>query len=269
MVCFSARILAFTDTLYINSSAFNELNQTFHGISFNATPTFEISSKTLVVPTQQACTLTIVNTDSLNHTFQVNALSINQSIAASSSETIVFTVNQQQVLPYFSSVGTQCGAAGILIAGYASNPLYTWNLAEFDTLISKELAAGNNVNIDQNYRPQLFTINGKNYPNTLADTSQYVQEQVGDSIYIAIYNSGLMSHSLHFHGYHVEIVEDSENKMTFWEKDTFPVLPLAYKMVLLVPDKPGEFPVHDHNLIAVTNSGVYPGGMITYLNISP
>lgn len=245
------------------------MNQTFYGISFNSTPTFEISSRTLTVPTQQACTLTIINTDSLLHTFQIDALSIAENIAPSSSATIVFSVNQKQILPYYSSVGTQCGATGVLIAGYASNRLYTWNLAEFDTLISKELASGNNVSIDQNYRPQLFTINGKNYPNTLADTSQYVQERVGDSIYIAIFNSGLMSHSLHFHGYHVEILEDSENKMTSWQKDTFPVFPLAYKMVLLVPDQPGEFPVHDHNLIAVTNSGVYPGGMITYLNIAP
>jgi hypothetical protein len=33
--------------------------------------------------------------------------------------------------------------------------------------------------------------------------------------------------------------------------------------------QPGMYPVHNHNLIAVTNAGLYPGGMITHLNIAP
>ena len=38
--------------------------------------------------------------------------------------------------------------------------------------------------------------------------------------------------------------------------------------LLLVPDQPGIFPVHNHNL-ATVNTGGYPGGMITRLNIMP
>ena len=38
--------------------------------------------------------------------------------------------------------------------------------------------------------------------------------------------------------------------------------------LLLVPDQPGMYPVHNHNLVTVATGG-YPGGMITRLNIMP
>ena len=37
----------------------------------------------------------------------------------------------------------------------------------------------------------------------------------------------------------------------------------------LIPDKPGVYPVHDHNLIGVTGGMFYPNGMFTTLRIVP
>jgi hypothetical protein len=39
--------------------------------------------------------------------------------------------------------------------------------------------------------------------------------------------------------------------------------------VQLVANQAGIYPVHDHNLIAVTNAGFYPGGMITQIIVDP
>jgi hypothetical protein len=57
--------------------------------------------------------------------------------------------------------------------------------------------------------------------------------------------------------------------MNGWWKDSFPVKVGDHVTILLVPDKEGMYPVHDHNLVANTNVGLYPGGMIAMLNIMP
>jgi hypothetical protein len=36
-----------------------------------------------------------------------------------------------------------------------------------------------------------------------------------------------------------------------------------------VPDKPGEYPIHDHNLVAVTGGGMYHAGMISTIVVTP
>ena len=73
----------------------------------------------------------------------------------------------------------------------------------------------------------------------------------------------------HFHGYHVTILETTvHQKIIGWEKDTFPIFPGEAMTLLLIPDQPGMYPVHNHNLVTVTTGG-YPGGMITRLNIMP
>ena len=78
-----------------------------------------------------------------------------------------------------------------------------------------------------------------------------------------------MDHVFHFHGYHVKILDALLNtNQVGWIKDTFPIKINDGISVLLNPDKPGTFPVHDHNLITVV-TGAYPGGMIAVLNVNP
>jgi len=54
-----------------------------------------------------------------------------------------------------------------------------------------------------------------------------------------------------------------------WSKDTVPVKRGECVVVKLNPNQSGEYPVHAHNLVAVTNAGFYPGGMITFLSVAP
>ena len=50
-------------------------------------------------------------------------------------------------------------------------------------------------------------------------------------------------------------------------KDTFPVYSMETVVLELVPDKVGEYPVHDHNLVAVSGANLYPNGMFLTLFI--
>ena len=85
-----------------------------------------------------------------------------------------------------------------------------------------------------------------------------------------ITNTGLSIHSLHFHRYHASIKYSSKNATHVnREKDTFPIYPLETIVLQIVPDKEGEFPIHDHNLVAVMGNNIYPNGMFTTILITP
>jgi len=87
-------------------------------------------------------------------------------------------------------------------------------------------------------------------------------------IYIA--NTGQSIHSIHFHGYHVKVVSSSkEPTHAGRSKDSLPVFPSETMVLQLIPDKPGEYPVHDHNLIGTTGGNLYPQGMFTTILIAP
>ena len=167
------------------------------------------------------------------------------------------------------SYGKLLGASGQFLVGYEGYDQFFWNLFEQNTTLSHGLADSSITSLPASLFAQVYTINNQSHPNTVSDTNALVLGNVGDTLIISIVNSGKMSHALHFHGYHVEILHQSKNSfMEGLEKDTFPVEVGATCVVRLIPNQPGMFPVHDHNLFAV-NTGSYPGGMITMLNISP
>ena len=120
------------------------------------------------------------------------------------------------------------------------------------------------------FKPGVFTINSFSYPQTSMDTTGNVMGMVGDSIIISVINSGHMICALHMHGYHFKIIQATKDTQKLnWIKDSAPVVPYEAMTILVVPDKPGEYPVHNHNLITNTNHGIYPGGMMTHMMISP
>jgi FtsP/CotA-like multicopper oxidase with cupredoxin domain len=81
-------------------------------------------------------------------------------------------------------------------------------------------------------------------------------------------NAGMMYHFPHFHGYHVKIIEATYHKRYIgWMKDSYGMAPGESITVELVPDKPGMFPMHNHNLVTTTIGGNYPGGMMMHMHI--
>ncbi|MEZ4826701.1 MAG: multicopper oxidase domain-containing protein [Bacteroidia bacterium] len=129
------------------------------------------------------------------------------------------------------------------------------------------LNTGGTVNC-HDYEPDYFTVNGKSYPDLQADTTAIIKANVGQTIRLVISNTGLHKHSIHFHGYHLEILYSTKFPAHVGRvKDSFPIDPYESLILELTPEKPGTFPVHDHNLVAVTGAGEYPNGMIGFITI--
>ena len=162
---------------------------------------------------------------------------------------------------------TYLGLAGMITVASGNHARFKWNVKE----LRKEwtLEADTNPSMSwTNYYPDYFTVNGWSAPLINDDTTARVEGGVGDTILIYLGNTGRSVHSMHFHGYHAEILYSSKfPNHVGRSKDTFPMLPMETMVLRLVPDKTGEFPVHDHNLVAVSAGNYYPNGMFMTLLI--
>lgn len=261
------------DTLHINHGTLQSVNDSYHYLAFNdnseASPEnhpIHFDSDTL--------SLTVFNNDSVSHSVSIDALNLESDpIGASENQTIelVFDDSEGVFRLYCTSArGWMLGASTSLLKGYGdATSRYFWNLFDqehgMDTLILDGTVSQLPI---AGYRPSFFSINGNTDPFD-SGHSGLVQNAVGDEIILAIVNSGKMSHTLHFHGFHITILSASiDNHRAGWVKDTFNLLPGETMAVQLIPHQHGHYPVHDHNLIAI-NTGGYPGGMVTMLQIEP
>ena len=134
--------------------------------------------------------------------------------------------------------------------------------------LSHDLSNQVATEIPFNYVPHLFFINGYAFPQILDDPNTAIEVQLNQPVVIAVANSGNMDHMLHWHGFHVEILYSAyQPERIGWIKDTFPVKKGDTMILHLIPDQLGIYPVHDHNLVTVTNLGIYPGGMLTRVTV--
>ena len=260
-------------TLHINKDTTTVFGLPITGCSFNATPQFATKSILLHLAVGEPLNATVVNHDTLPHTFTIDGvLETANTVAPGATEVFNLAFPAAGSYRYYSEVpyGAPLGAGGIVLVGYQGHPRFFWDLFDLQADLTFDLASGQATGIPPDYQPELFFINGTHAPNTFNDTDTYVAVQLGDTAIISIANGGNMDHVLHFHGFHVEILDARiQSERAGWSKETFPVKRGEAMTVRLVADQAGIYPVHDHNLIAVTNAGFYPGGMLTQINVSP
>jgi len=268
---FSAQI---TDTIYINSGiiqSFNGSNIPFK--CYNNTPVFEKSNAILSYSVTDTVTLTVINNDSVAHQLRCYGLGVsvgsiapgNQVDLSISSESAgTFIYYDQEDYPNNKILGL----AGIIVFRNSSASSFYWNLKEIDTLWVDDII--NNGLTSTPYNPKFFLINGNHNPDINNDPLARVIGNVGDTILIHVANTGNSTHSVHFHGYHLEVLQSSEHAYHEGRiKDTFPINPMQVLTLRMVPHQPGEYPVHDHNLVAVTGANIYPNGMFLTMLIDP
>lgn len=260
-----------TETIFINRGQIEAVDSSlFAYLAFNQTPAFDKSNVLIRIGLGDSLILTVINNDTVNHIF-----SCQSKIAASSpilpGDTGIFKF-------LFSSTGafiyhdanplmTYLGLGGIISVENNTHAHYFWNIKEHNKKWNDTIANGYPVNWN-NYYPDYFLINGNSNPHINNDSVARVTGNVGDTIYIVMANTGRSIHSLHFHGYHATVVYSSKYPQQHGRsKDTFPLLPMETLIVELIPDKPGEYPVHDHNLVAVSGGNYYPNGMFLTLLI--
>ena len=126
-----------------------------------------------------------------------------------------------------------------------------------------------NIPVNWNkYKPDYFTFNGLSYPDILDDTlATWIHGYKGDTIRVAIANTGQSSHVVHFHGFHAKMIYSAYPYQIGWIKDSFPLKRMEAIIIEFVPDKKGYYSVHDHNLTNNTGGGIYLRGMFSIMTI--
>lgn len=261
-------------SLYIHSGYLNLIDSVQIPVTtFNDVDSFSYSSSIIESFTGDTVALNIVNRDSVTYKFAINGLVSVQDVYPGDSLEFSFITTTSGIWlykdPSYYPNAMYLGLGGMLVVKDHYQKSFYWNLREHDPDWNTLIFNGNNVDWSL-YNPKYFTINGNSYPETNQDETARVVGNLGDTLWIYIVNTGQSIHSIHFHGYHAVVEHTSNNQsMVGRLKDTFALYPGEGLVLSIVPDKIGEYPVHDHNLIGVTANLYYSNGMFTSILISP
>lgn len=257
-------------TIYINSGYYNTFNSdSFPAIAFNNDSIYNQQNTILNLNADDTLIIKIINKDSLTHGFAVKKTIINHTI--SPSDSIIDTLHLTEGIHiYYDSFQnfSLLGGAGIIKVGMNGNHNYFWNIKEFEKTNNEAIINNQPVDLN-NYQPNYFEVNGKSKKELGLDPNAYIAGAVDDTINIFIANTGNAIHSIHFHGYHCKIINSSKPTEIGRIKDTFAFFPMEAMVLQLIPDKPGLYPVHDHNLIALAGDKNYPNGIFMMIDIAP
>ena|SRR5690606_7304883 len=252
-------------SIYINSGYHTTItSNTIPYKAFNHTQSFVAENARIVIQHSDTLYLTVVNNDSVPHGFRIKNYSSPVVINPGDSILQEFNAPGPSVHIFYDDLQypnqKSLGLGGMIVVNNSQNQFY-WNLKDFQTGRNDSIFAGLSVNWLQ-YYPDFFILNSRSNPQINSDSFARITGSVGDTIHIHVANTGQTDHSIHFHGYHAKILYSSHNPSHLNRiKDTFPCKKMETLILELVPDKTGEFPVHDHNLLAVTGGGVYPYGL--------
>lgn len=258
------------DTLYINRDTTSISPVFFQKAAFNWDTVFNTKNSVLNIPENTLTPLVIINNDTVNHDILLPDGSPSFNVLPSQSQLINLNPLNfgTYVIQSLSPEGSFLGAGAIVRVGI-SGISYSWDLWDQDPSLTHDFGNGVLTELPAVYRPLIFAINGGVDPMSMS-AGAMIMGNVGDTITISIVNNGNMIHPIHFHGYHVELIQSThQSDKIGWEKDSFPVFVKEGLTVRLIPHQPGEFPVHNHNLVATLFNNGYPLGMITMLMINP
>lgn len=179
----------------------------------------------------------------------------------------------------------QMGLYGALIvqsaadasSAYPNTPLfnkqYTFVLSEMDSVEHQReydtLHKGGPAVSWSNYQPDYFLMNGRAYPDTMMDPMDSINGTVGQTVLVRLINAGSEVHMMHTHGFHFLVIGANGRKLDhLYYKDTLLIKPGERYDIILRLNQVGRFMFHDHIDEDTTNNGVYPGGMITMINVN-
>lgn len=246
------------DSSYINTTAFCEQNSFVH------------KQTSITVFEGDSIAFNIVNHDSISHHFTIKGKAMVSMLPGDSAD-INLSFGNSGAWIFYDDMNYPNnyykGLCGSIIVVKPTEKIFVWNLREQEKALTLNLDSGKQIDFNT-YEPDYFFINNLNFPEVEQDSTAQITGKTNQLFLLAIANTGLSAHSIHFHGYHGKVIfSNSKNNRVDWEKDTYPLEPLESIIIQFLPDKPGKFPVHDHNLFAVSGGGKYPNGMMVMMEI--
>lgn len=270
----SANAATVNSTLYIlrDSITFNT-GVKFPYATFNSSNSFNQKNAQITTNVGDQWVVWVVNFDLVAHQFAIKDETSAVSILPGDSVQVTYNCNNYGAFVFYDPTNypdySSTGLSGLLVVKNSSNPHFYWNLKEHQTGYNSTIFAGGSGDW-ANYYPDYFTINENGNPEINLDPTARIVGNVGDTLDVCIANAGQSIHSIHFHGYHFEIRYSSKSpEHVGRSKDSVPIYPAETLILRLIPDKPGEYPVHDHNLIATSGGYMDHMGMMTTLLIAP
>ena len=255
--------------LYIVEGGVEKGNYTMSYFTFSRTDQFDSSNAILRFTLGTEVTFRVTNKVDFTCGFKIQEYGETSLIPSDSTRELTVTLDQEGTFLYEDPINDHraLGLGGMLVVSDFNGPEYYGVFAEHDQEWVVPISEGGSYD-RREYHPEAFTINGKGFPDTMRDSLAFIMGGVGDTIRIHMTNAGMMYHFPHFHGYHVKIIEATYHKRYIgWMKDSYGMAPGESITVELVPDKPGMFPMHNHNLVTTTIGGNYPGGMMMHMHI--
>lgn len=261
------------DTLWVNSGQWYQSADTMTVLRLNTSSEFDTTSVALSASENLPSEFIIINSDVVEHEFSIEGLNdFFVTLPVNEPTEVNLPALSMGTYRFYSNTlrGAYMGLSGVLKVGLDAPIQYHWNLADWMPSRVDSVATFAPIDFDGGYVPKYFSINSKTYPNTNQDPFGNIELSLGDTCTISIVNGGFMDHVLHFHGFHVLWLSSTvQTSRIGWTKDTVPIHRGEGLTLQLVAEQLGVYPVHNHNLIAVTNAGFYPGGMLTMITVTP
>lgn len=152
-----------------------------------------------------------------------------------------------------------------VVAGYPINREYVLLYQDADDRWNLAVDAGELPDTSI-YEPNYHLLNGLTFPETSVDPDTLIACHVGENVLLRMGNLGHVRQSIHFHGYHADMVRrNNVLEQMLPMKDTFPLPGYQTADVVLPVLQSGRFPVHPHSLTMTTDNGKYPFGQITQI----
>ena len=108
-----------------------------------------------------------------------------------------------------------------------------------------------------------FTLNGRSFPHT-----EPLKLGLGEVARIRLIHAGAQQHFMHLHGLHFLVIDrDGRPLAEPLVLDTVEIGPGQRVDMLVLGENPGAWPFHCHATAHVTNAGIYPGGMLTKIQV--
>lgn len=233
-----------------------------------------------------AVNVTVINNHTINHNFLIQGVTTDTSaIAPGVSRTYSFTASKAGVYLYHDTLNTninrEMGLYGALVVAppdggnkvWTNGPAFdfqrTWVVGEMDKPRWNDVAGNGGTVNTVVYKPNYFLINGKGGFDGMHDSVSTIDGGLGQSALVRIVNGGQFSHTLHFHGNHVQVlsVNGARQSTPFKKVDVINVPPLGTAEVLYVLNQLGNYPMHIHTAQMETANGVYLNGVVTMITI--
>ena len=154
-------------------------------------------------------------------------------------------------------------------------------------LVLSEIDSGMHDNVEPGvyydmlkFKPDYWVINGRSFPDSINEDnnsnqpySSRIECRAGERVLLRIINAGFQNHTFHLGGFTGRVVAEDSFPLVAAEMDaTYEKTGITLGSgqsidLILTPETPGRFYLYDREYHHLVNNNVFPGGMMTVIDV--